>query len=96
MQIIEKERVVTGDKAKELHEKHNKDIYSYEKKELKFKIRENWLPVTCWRLVHDGVKVIALFKSNGITSTTNQLFAGRRAECEAEIKWLKLTIKIEK
>lgn len=47
---------------------------------------------TCWRLVHDGVKVIDLFESEGLTWTAHTLFcATTRAECEAEIARLGLT-----
>jgi len=45
----------------------------------------------CWRLVHDGTKVIALFRSTGITSTVNTLYCGTEDECEAEIARLNLT-----
>ena len=48
--------------------------------EANFSPREN-----CHRLVHDGVKVIALFESVGETVTRNELFCGTKAECDAEI-----------
>jgi len=46
----------------------------------------------CWRLIHDGKKVIALLESAGVTQTINTLFcATTEAECQAEIARLKLT-----
>jgi hypothetical protein len=45
----------------------------------------------CWRLVHDGTKVLALFQSTGITQTINNLFCGTEAECQAKITELHLT-----
>ncbi len=45
----------------------------------------------CWRLVHDGKKVISLFETMGITRTRNTLFcAETEAEVQAEISRLKL------
>lgn len=45
----------------------------------------------CFRLVHDGVSVIALFESNGYTWTRNNLFCTTtEAECLNEIKALNL------
>ena len=44
----------------------------------------------CYRLVHDGRTVIALFESVGETSTRNELFCGTREECDAEIARLGL------
>ena len=47
--------------------------------------------VQCWRLVHDGKKVISLFETMGITRTRNTLFcAETEAEVQAEIARLKL------
>lgn len=44
-----------------------------------------------WRLVHDGVNLIALFESSGITGTKNTLFeAATRDECVAEAQRLGL------
>jgi hypothetical protein len=48
----------------------------------------------CWRLVHDGVTVITLFKGIGYTWTRNNLFcATTEKECLDEIakKGLKYT-----
>jgi hypothetical protein len=48
--------------------------------------------VQCWRLIHDGKKVIALFESTGITQTINVLYcATTEQEAQAEITRLKLT-----
>ena len=44
-----------------------------------------------WRLVHDGKQVLAYFESSGTTGTTNMLFVGTQAQCEAEIAKLGLT-----
>ncbi len=44
----------------------------------------------CWRLVHDGKKVMALFESSGVTRTQNTLFCGTEAEVQAEIARLNL------
>jgi hypothetical protein len=38
-----------------------------------------------WRLVHDGVNIIAFFEAEGVTSTINQLFTGTEDECLDEI-----------
>lgn len=46
----------------------------------------------CWRLVHDGTNVIALFHSTGKTSTINNLFTGTQDECNAQITALGLTV----
>ncbi len=47
--------------------------------------------VLCWRLVHDGTKVIALFQSAGDTWTKQDLFcATTQADCLAEIARLGL------
>ena len=43
-----------------------------------------------WRLVHDGVKVLDFFESQGITGTRNTLFVGTEEECKAEIEKLGL------
>ena len=46
----------------------------------------------CWRLVHDGKKVSALFRAVGETRTGHILFcADTEAECQAEINALGLT-----
>ena len=45
----------------------------------------------CWRLVHDGIGVIGLFDSDGITMTIHEMFvSATREECEAEIDRLRL------
>lgn len=45
----------------------------------------------CWRLVHDGSKVINLFESSGITHSMNTIFlANTIEECETEIYSLNL------
>lgn len=41
--------------------------------------------VDCWRLVHDGSAVLALFQSAGETTTRQNLFCGTLDECNAEI-----------
>lgn len=47
--------------------------------------------VLCWRLVHDGTKVVQLFESDGITETPINLFiAATEAECQVEIDRLGL------
>jgi hypothetical protein len=44
-----------------------------------------------WRLVHDGVNLLAIFESDGITKTRNTIFeAATRDECVAEIERLSL------
>ncbi len=48
-----------------------------------------------WRLVHDGVSVLALFESEGVTGTKFTLFTGTRAACDAEIARLGLSAEIE-
>lgn len=53
-------------------------------------VKENKLPISCWRLIHDGKKVINLIHGTGKTSTTQQLFCGTKQECEDEISRLKL------
>ena len=52
---------------------------------------------TC-RLVHDGSRVIAMIEGEAmdVTTSAHTVFIGIKEACEAEIKWLKLTIKIEK
>ena len=37
--------------------------------------------VSCFRLVHDGKKVLSLFESAGSTHTINTLFCGTAEEC---------------
>ena len=55
------------------------------------KIRVNQSPrQACYRLVHDGKNVLALFESEGVTSTKNRLFCGTKEECEAQIARLGL------
>ena len=45
----------------------------------------------CWRLVHDGSRVIALFESTGYTTTKDNLYcATTEVECLAEIDRLGL------
>ena len=56
-------------------------------------IKETKLPITCWRLIHDNVRVIKLFRGNGKTRTPHELFAGTLDECEAEIARLNLEYK---
>lgn len=39
-----------------------------------------------WRLIYDGIQVIALFESSGETETIHTIFeADTQAKCEAEI-----------
>ena len=45
----------------------------------------------CWRLVHDGEKVIQLFETSGTTYSKNTIFvASTIEECETEIYSLNL------
>jgi hypothetical protein len=45
-----------------------------------------------WRLIHDGIQVVELFESAGITETPINLFISTtEAECQAEIDRLGLT-----
>lgn len=37
--------------------------------------------ILCWRLVHNGVATLNLFKSDGETSTIYSLFVGSEKEC---------------
>lgn len=46
----------------------------------------------CWRLVHDGKKVLALFRSTGVTETIYTLVCGTEKECRDEIAKLKLRL----
>jgi hypothetical protein len=47
--------------------------------------------VLCWRLIHDGKKVISLFESSGTTMTSHEIFiATTEAECQTEIYALNL------
>jgi hypothetical protein len=47
--------------------------------------------IQCWRLIHDGVKVIAVFESPGVTKTLNHLFcATTKPEIDAQIASLNL------
>lgn len=49
------------------------------------------LAESCWRLVHDGANVLALFKDEGETWTINTLFcATTEKECQSEIDRLGL------
>jgi len=52
-------------------------------------------PSLSWRLVHDGATVIALFESEGYTSTIHNLFVGTEAECRAEVARLNLAFSVE-
>jgi hypothetical protein len=46
-----------------------------------------------FRLVHNGLEVIMLAEVTGVTSTKHELFtAATKAECEAEIARLELTV----
>lgn len=44
-----------------------------------------------WRLIHDGSAILALFESDGITETKNNLFEGTQAQCITEANRLGLT-----
>ena len=46
----------------------------------------------CFRLVHDGKKVIAYFESSGVTRTSHNLFCGTAGECQAEMTRLGFAI----
>jgi hypothetical protein len=49
-----------------------------------------------FRLVHNGTEVIMLAEITGVTSTMHELFtATTKAECEAEIARLGLSIPVE-
>jgi len=44
-----------------------------------------------WRLIHNGVKIIALFESSAVTKTHHTIFlAPTKAECQTEIYFLNL------
>jgi len=48
-------------------------------------------PIDSWRLIHDGTKVIGLFKSAGVTeSIFNVVEFSTKAAAEAEVTRLKL------
>ena len=50
----------------------------------------------CWRLAHDGVKVIAKFETSGETWTIGQLFcATEEKEIDEEIKRLGLKAEMK-
>lgn len=49
----------------------------------------------CYRLVHDGKRVLSLFSSVGLTHTRNELFCGTQEECDAEIARLGLAQAVE-
>ncbi len=52
---------------------------------------------TCWRLIHNGAKVIALFESSGLTWTKDNLFcATTKQECLDEIARLKIEYLLER
>lgn len=44
-----------------------------------------------YRLIHDGIEVIALIEAVGETSTNAQCFEGTLAQCRAEVARLSLT-----
>lgn len=57
-------------------------------------INRNISPDESWRLIHDNVKVIALFYSGGITETRHNLFvADTKEECLEEAQRLSLEIQ---
>jgi len=64
--------------------------YSDKEHKVSFTVNSFASDKPCWRLVHDGVRVIALFESSGITETVYTLFVGTREECMKEVERLKL------
>jgi hypothetical protein len=64
----------------------------YDKTDLNKKVTLQESPrENCWRLIHDGKKVIALWEGEGVTWTGNQLYcASKLEEVEAKIKDLNL------
>lgn len=45
----------------------------------------------CWRLIHDGRRVISLFQDSGITQSMHTIFlADTEEECQTEIYSLNL------
>lgn len=42
----------------------------------------------CYRLIHNGISVIAYNLSTGFTATKNPLFVGTKEECDAELERL--------
>lgn len=49
-------------------------------------------PEKSWRLVHNGIEVLALMETSGYTTTIHTLFeSATEAECLDEIDRLKLT-----
>ena len=49
----------------------------------------------CWRLAHDGEKVLALFESDGETSSIHTLFTGTKQDCLDEVESLGLIMPPE-
>lgn len=50
-------------------------------------------PENSWRLVHNGIDVLALLESSGITETIHTLFeADTKEACDAEIARLGLNV----
>jgi len=53
-------------------------------------------PAQSWRMIHDGVKVIQLFESAGVTSSMNTIFeAATRDLCIAEAVRLSLILPLD-
>jgi len=64
--------------------------YSDKEHKVSFTVNSFASDKPCWRLVHDGTRVITLFESAGITETVYTLFVGPRGECMKEIERLNL------
>ena len=63
----------------------------YDEKEAHIEFNVNVIPpIDCWRLVHDGMKVLNLFEADGKTTSIHTLFAGTYEECIDEINRLGL------
>ena len=46
---------------------------------------------SCYRLIHDGTRILNYFQASGITRTPHTLFCGSDAECQAEMTRLHFT-----
>ena len=66
--------------------------WSEDKKEIKF-IKKISPKENGWRLIHDGEKVLHLFKSDCETHTIYELFYGSLEDCQKEIDKLGLKRK---
>jgi hypothetical protein len=96
---VTKEKIIIENKDKseiEQWDGYKKGVYDSIKREIAFDINKT-SKEDSWRLVHDGINVLTLFKSSGYTHSINFIFEAKtRKECLTEIKRLKLNfIEVE-